>query len=150
MHFRLFNLFFLRPFLGVLDETRWWHHRFTHCRRYNLHRRWTHQCFLQVSVPIFLVKNWSGFWAKRKNYVILQFAQQFHAWFQKKICLFCFYFMTFQVSEQLETQHQWRSQVWRRSLLVPNFFLPTQGSTHVSPCQRWANAMRNRSWSLNS
>ena len=50
-------------------------------------------------------------------------------------------FWLVQISPQLETQHQWRTQVRWRSLLVPNFFFSTQGSPHVSPCQRWV-AMR--------
>ena len=93
MHFRLFNLFFFGFFLRCLGWDKVMAPSIYSLSAIQLTQEMNASMFPTSKCTNFpLVKNWSDFWAKRKNYVILQFAQQFHAWFQKKIC---FYFGIF-------------------------------------------------------
>ena len=151
MHFRLFNLFFFGFFLRCLGWDKVMAPSIYSLSAIQLTQEMNASMFPTSKCTNFPSKKLKWFWGKKKKLRHFAVCTAISCLVSKEDLFLLWYFLWhFQVSQQLETQHQWRSQVWRRSLLVPNFFLPTQGSTHVSPCQRWANAMRNRSWSLNS
>ena len=53
------------------------------------------------------------------------------------VCYLIIFISTTQIPKQLEAESHRRSQVRWRPLHVPNILISTQGSCHISQCQRF-------------